>query len=120
MKPESIIIVIKNLEVYSQHGYFEIERKLSQRFLLDVEVSYQPSKEEVSKLEECVDYEFLVKIVEKIMNQPVKLLETLTQRLNQAILDSDPRILSSQISICKYPIIGKKFESVKVQRKLLR
>ncbi len=120
MKQEPIIIVIKSLEVYSNHGYFEIERKLSQRFLLDVEISYQPNQIEVSNLEDCVDYEFLVKIIEKVMNQPVKLLETLTQRLNQAILDSDQRILSSQISICKYPIIGKKFESVKVQRILIK
>ncbi|MCC6815034.1 MAG: dihydroneopterin aldolase [Saprospiraceae bacterium] len=114
-----VTINIHNLEVFAKHGFFDKERKLYQRFVLNIEICYHPS-DEVRHLEDCVDYEHLVKIIEEVMKEPVMLLETLSDKLNVTILNADQRIFFSKVSISKFPLIGKQFSNIQVIRALER
>ncbi|NOT37740.1 MAG: dihydroneopterin aldolase [Saprospiraceae bacterium] len=120
MKNETVKISIKELEVYSRHGYFEKERKLRQRFLLDIELQYIPIHKEISNLSDCVDYEQVITLIHNVMKQSVMLLETLAQRINESIMALDSQIISSRVAIRKYPLVGRKFNYVQVEKTLIR
>lgn len=118
MEGKPVRIEINGLEVYAKHGYFEKERLLRQRFLLNIVLDYVPEKAEIAHLSDCVDYESVIHLILDIMKKPVLLLETLADNLNESILSMDSRIQYSKIRIQKYPLVGKKFNSVLVERSL--
>ena len=59
------------------------------------------TKEQITALEQTINYELVYEIIKQRMAIPAKLLETLAQDLAQKIYDSDNRIASINVSIEK-------------------
>jgi dihydroneopterin aldolase len=85
-------IILHGIQFYAYHGVYDEERRLGQRFLVDVElhldVSAAASRDDVSS---AVDYSLVhAAVVEIGTGQQVKLLETLASRIASVLLDRFP------------------------------
>lgn len=80
MELSPIKISIKGLRFYGHHGVFDFEKAYGQEFLIDAEVSVQPSSSD--DLAKTLSYaELADALVANAKQNPVDLLETLAQRL---------------------------------------
>ena len=85
-------ILLQGIQFYGYHGVYDEERRLGQRFLVDVElrldVSGAASEDDVSA---TVDYGQVQAVVLEIgTREKFKLLETLATRIASAILERFP------------------------------
>jgi len=85
-------IILHGTQFYGYHGVHDEERRLGQRFLVDVElsldVSAAASHDDVSS---AVDYSQVHAVVVEIgTQQTFRLLETLATRIASALLDRFP------------------------------
>lgn len=99
---------LEGASFYAYHGVFPEENKLGNKFLVDIDLSYDFKKAMVEDdLESTVDYGKLYAITSKHMLKPVKLLEHLAHLIIQDALEEFPRIQDIQITIKKQqPAVG--------------
>jgi dihydroneopterin aldolase len=67
-------IELLGLVVFGQHGYLEEERRLGQRFLVDLWVDLDEQATESDRIEETVDYRRLAALVRDVFSGPSRLL----------------------------------------------
>jgi len=67
-------IELQGLVVFGHHGYLEEERRLGQRFLVDLWVEIDESATVTDRIEETVDYRGLAGLVREIFAGPERLL----------------------------------------------
>lgn len=109
------------LAYHGYHGVFPRERQQGQAFFVDVKMTYEPGSLQ-DKLEDALDYGTVERVIAQVMEgPPVKLLETLLDRLATALLDKFPNLLAAEIAIHKprAPLAGNAADVVarrKVQR----
>ena len=102
-------VALEGMEFYARHGYYEEERKIGNKYTVDVfmildmemAVSYD-------KLEGTVNYEKVYEIVREVMNVDASLLEHLAGKLVKKIRQEFPEIQSVKVRVSKYnpPIKG--------------
>ena len=95
-----LTINLHNLIFYAFHGVYEAERILGNTFVVDVSISFQV-EENISTLQQTINYASVYEIIKQSMLVPTVLLETLVQDLAQQIHTFDKRIKSISISIEK-------------------
>jgi dihydroneopterin aldolase len=85
-------ILLSGIEFFGYHGVYPEERRLGQRFRVDVELSADLTGAETwSDLSRTVDYtRVLAAVVELGTGEPVPLLETLAARIAAVLLDRFP------------------------------
>lgn len=85
-------IILKGMEFYGYHGVFSGEQELGQRFLVDLEITYQaPYSGYDDKLENAVDYSSLFDLVKEIVcNERYNLIETLAERIAEKVREDYP------------------------------
>jgi 7,8-dihydroneopterin aldolase/epimerase/oxygenase len=95
-------IALRGLLVRGNHGVFENERAEGQDFVVDVTLSVDTSAAARSDdLADTADYGALALAVAGIVSgEPVKLLETLAERIAAACL-ADPHVTSVEVSVHK-------------------
>lgn len=93
-------IRLHNLVFFSFHGVHEEESILGNRFEVNVELSFDAT-EQITALEQTVNYASVYKIIKERMAMPTKLMETLAQDMAQKIVDFDSRIKSIAVSVEK-------------------
>jgi len=85
-------IEINGLELFAYHGVLPEERRLGQRFLLDLCLT--PSEEgcvESDCIEDAVDYaEVVERVAEAFTSRPYALLEAVSARVADTVLESFP------------------------------
>lgn len=103
-----MIIELRGLQFYSFHGLYDEEKKIGGEFVVDVLAKLNPNHEEVSSIEETVNYAEVFAIIKKEMNQPRELLETLTQSIAQSVHDKFAAIKEIEVRVEKKapPIVG--------------
>jgi dihydroneopterin aldolase len=69
-------IGLEGMEFYSFHGYYEAERKMGNKYLLDVFVELKTELIDSEEIQDTVNYEHIYEICKVEMNQPKQLLET--------------------------------------------
>lgn len=69
-----MIIELAGLVVFGRHGYLEEERRLGQRFLVDLWVELDEGAGSTDKIEETVDYRLLAELVREVFAGPSRLL----------------------------------------------
>jgi len=113
------IIRIKNIKLYSNHGCMVEEGKIGSNYVVNVKVKTDLSKSIVSdNLSDTVDYVSLYSIVKEEMNQRVKLLEVVVQKIIDRILEEHESVESVWINVAKKnPPIGGEVEEVSIERK---
>lgn len=97
-------IIIKNLKVYAYHGVNDFEKQNGQIFLIDVKLKFKSlSKPCVSDdLNDTVSYSKVIKTVSKVAaEKKYNLLETLAEKIANAILDEYSLVQKVSVSVKK-------------------
>jgi dihydroneopterin aldolase len=110
-------IMIKGLRVYGYHGVERAERELGQHFEVDLEAVLDlRSAGESDLLSKTVDYDSLIKEVERVVSmERYTLLEGLAQRIADLVLER-PQVYSVTVRVAKpNPPVQADVEAVKVE-----
>lgn len=99
-----------NMQFFGRHGLFEAETVLGQRFEVDLEVVMDLVPAGISdQMEDSVHYGELYETVRRIVvEERFNLLEALSHRITEAILNQDLRITETIVTVRKpgVPIPG--------------
>ena len=101
-------VSLEGIEFHAYHGVFSEEKKLGNRFTVDIQVDTDFHKAMLmDDLKATVDYFKLYQIAKGHMQVPVKLLEHLAHLMIQDILKVYPNLNQIQVVIKKHnPAIG--------------
>ncbi|GGH39531.1 dihydroneopterin aldolase [Paenibacillus segetis] len=111
-------MIIRRMEYYGYHGVFEEERKLGQRFYVDLalelDLSEAAKNDDLSKTVNYAEVHELVKgIVEK---KSFKLIEALAEHIASSVLDTYTMIDALTVGVTKpHPPFDIHFEGVTVE-----
>ena len=103
-------IALEGLEFHAFHGVYPHERESGNWFEVDIAVETDFSlAANTDELVGTVNYETLFKVVKAEMEQPSKLLETVTEKIATDVLELFPNALSVELTVSKInpPIGGK-------------
>ena len=104
MGASELVISLKGLKFWAFHGLYEEEKILGNWFFVDLEVEIK--SETISNISQTVDYGQLFEIIKNEMSIPCELLETLSEKILQKIIQFDS-IKRVEISIQKQrPNVG--------------
>lgn len=67
-------IELRGLVVFGHHGYLVEERRIGQRFLVDLRVDVSGEASETDSIEDTVDYRRLASLVREVFAGPERLL----------------------------------------------
>jgi dihydroneopterin aldolase len=117
-------IQIKGLRVYGYHGVLEHERVEGQYFIVDATIKVDAERASATDdISNTVSYaEIAALISENVKNNPVNLLETLSQRLaDEVLFAASPWAKSVKITVSKPDApIDLYFDTVAVTAKAKR
>lgn len=101
-------IELVGMEFFARHGYYDEEQKIGARYGVDllVETSLETAAEK-DNLSQTVDYERLYALVQKIMNQPSRLLENIAHRIIEAVFSEFKNVVNIKVCVSKFnPPVG--------------
>jgi len=99
-----VTIKLKQLRFFAHHGLYEEERKVSNEFIVDLEVSFESKVTTITKMSETINYIKLYELVKKYMLQPTDLIETLAMEITNNIHQQYSQVRKVSIAITKkYP-----------------
>ncbi len=110
--------MIYGMTFRGRHGVTEAERRVSKRFVVDVELELDLSRAAQSdELGDTVDYTHIMRLVRRCVEGPsVRLLEALGERIAQAILRDYSAVAAVVVRVFKPdPPITAEFERVGVE-----
>ena len=82
-------ISLEGLEFFAYHGLYKLERKIGNRYSMNVTVTCKNSTiEKKNELSATIDYEKLYQVVKEEMNIPSKLLENIANRIAKRVFVS--------------------------------
>lgn len=111
-------MVLKKMEYYGYHGVFEEERKLGQRFYVDLELQLDLRDAGLhDDLSKTVNYAEVHERVKKIVEEEsFKLIEALAERIASDLLDTYTVIDALTVKVTKpHPPFDIHFEGVTVE-----
>ncbi|UCZ53334.1 dihydroneopterin aldolase [Bacillus shivajii] len=111
-------IYVNGMAFYAYHGVFPEENKLGQRFFADVILEMDTKGAgETDRLDKTVNYaEVYNKVKEVMEGEPVNLVETLTERIANSLLDTFEKVDAVTIKVIKPdPPIPGHYDSVAVE-----
>jgi dihydroneopterin aldolase len=101
-----VTIELRGLVVFGHHGYLEEERRLGQRFLVDLWVDVRGEATESDRIEDTVDYRHLAALVREIFAGPERLLlEGLAGAIADGIVDRFPAVERARVRIRKPDVV---------------
>jgi dihydroneopterin aldolase len=99
-------IELQGLVVFGHHGYLEEERRLGQRFLVDLRVDVDGDASDTDRIEDTVDYRRLATLVREIFAGPERLLlEGLAGAIADGILERFPAVSRVQVRVRKPDVV---------------
>lgn len=109
-------ICLNNIKIFANHGVFEVEQKVGQWYLVNLEIDVDFSEAALNDdLTGTVDYSVLNQIIRDEMAIPSKLIEHVANRIATKILDTFPDIEEGTLSVAKLnPPVKGEMESVEV------
>lgn len=101
-------VSLEGIEFHAYHGVFSEEKKLGNRFTVDIHVDTEFKRAMLDDdLKETVDYYRIYQIAKSHMQEPVRLLEHLAHLMIQDIVKAYPNLDEVQIIIKKHnPALG--------------
>ncbi|GAB3646793.1 dihydroneopterin aldolase [Echinicola sediminis] len=101
-------VSLEGIEFHAFHGVFSEEKKLGNRFTVDIHVETDFKKAMLEDdLDETVDYAKIYQIAKSHMQEPVHLLEHLGHLMVQDILKVYPALKNVEVVIKKHnPALG--------------
>ena len=101
-------VLLEGMEFYARHGYYEEERKIGNKYSVDVTLELDLNNAaESDHLDDTVNYEKVYELVSEVMSVDAMLLEHLAGKMITA-LKSLPRVEKVMVRVSKYnpPIKG--------------
>lgn len=99
-----VTINLKQLRFFAHHGLYEEERKVSNEFMVDLEVGFEAPAPVITRMSETINYIKLYELVKKHMLQTTDLLETLATAITEDIHLTYPQVKKVSIAVTKkYP-----------------
>tara|TARA_A100000171_G_scaffold52377_1_gene70467 strand:+ start:860 stop:1225 length:366 start_codon:yes stop_codon:yes gene_type:complete len=96
-------VALEGMEFYAYHGFYEEERKIGNRYSVDIEVTTNFEKAaQQDDLSGTVDYVQLYEIVKNRMATPAKLLEKLGQEIIDGIFERFSSVSEVKVSVAKH------------------
>lgn len=101
-------IRLEGLDFFAHHGYYEEERKVGNKYTVDVEVLIENTSFTDDDLDQTVNYEEIYLTVSTIMSVSTKLLETLASSMCRELLKQFGSIAQVTATVSKHnpPIKG--------------
>lgn len=102
-------VALEGIEFFAYHGYYEEERKIGNKYEVNIEVSSDLSKAaQTDSLSGTINYEVLYKIIQDEMMIPSKMLEHVGKRIIDKVMAKFEEIHSTTIEISKFnpPVKG--------------
>ncbi len=96
-----LTISLNNVRFRAYHGIHPEERQKGNDFVVNMQVQFEPLNGVITSLEETIDYSVLFEIINRQMQQPVDLLETLVQQMAIAVHQRFPAIKQVDVSVEK-------------------
>jgi dihydroneopterin aldolase len=105
-------IAIHGAEFFAYHGFYPEEQKLGNRFIVDIEVGFEPAANvSEDELSNTVNYEQLHTIANLQMQHTRKLIETVAQGIMNDLKNKFPDLGSIEVTIKKLnPPLGCKID----------
>ena len=117
-------IELAGLVVFGHHGYLEEERRLGQRFLVDLWVDVRGEATSSDRIEDTVDYRRLAALVREVFAGPERmLLEALAGTIADSILERFASVDRARVRVRKPDVVldpPVDFAAVVVERERLR
>jgi dihydroneopterin aldolase len=99
-------IELKSLVLFGHHGYLAEERRLGQRFLVDLWVDVDDAAASSDDIDETVDYRYLASLVREVFAGPERLLlEGLAGAVADAILDRFAAVERVRVRVRKPDVV---------------
>jgi dihydroneopterin aldolase len=99
-------IELLSLVVFGHHGYLEAERRLGQRFLVDLWVEVGEAAARSDEIDETVDYRHLAALVREVFAGPERqLLEGLCGAVADGILERFPGAERVRVRVRKPDVV---------------
>lgn len=111
-------IFVNKMEFYGYHGVLPEENRLGQRFVIDLSVSVDLQKAgQTDQLEYSVNYGELYRVCKEIVEgNPVKLIETLAERISGKVLKEFTLVSEITVKVIKPdPPIPGHYQSVAIE-----
>ncbi len=103
-------IYLTDLEFFGFHGLYEAEKKIGNRFKLDIIIDFTPPVERVERIDHTIDYVHVYKTVQSIMNEPTLLLESLVDKIATQIISDHTMADKVFVKITKQKLYIPSFE----------
>jgi dihydroneopterin aldolase len=101
-----VTIELLSLVVFGHHGYLEAERRLGQRFLVDLWVEADEAAVSTDDIEETVDYRHLAGLVREVFAGPERLLlEALAGAIAEGVLERFPAARGVKVRVRKPDVV---------------
>jgi dihydroneopterin aldolase len=99
-------IELLSLVVFGHHGYLEAERRLGQRFLVDLWVDVDEAAATSDDIDHTVDYRHLAALVRETFAGPERLLlEGLAGAVADGVLERFPGALEVRVRVRKPDVV---------------
>ncbi|MGH3109438.1 MAG: dihydroneopterin aldolase [Gaiellaceae bacterium] len=99
-------IELVDLVLFGHHGYLEAERRLGQRFLVDLWVDVDDAASSSDDIEQTVDYRHLAELVREVFAGPERLLlEALAGAVADGILERFPAANGVRVRVRKPDVV---------------
>jgi len=101
-----VTIELMGLAVFGHHGYFEEERRLGQRFLVDVWVDVRGEATESDRIEDTLDYRRIAALVRDVFaGEERLLLEGLAGAVVDGILERFAAVERARVRVRKPDVV---------------
>jgi dihydroneopterin aldolase len=95
-------IKLEKMSFYAHHGYYTHEQKRGGNYLVDVSLHTNFDQAAIDDdLEETINYEVIYRICADIMNEPVKLIETVAYQIAHEIKKAFPAVEDIEVTVHK-------------------
>ena len=99
-------IELAGLVVFGHHGYLEEERRLGQRFLVDLWVDVDEAAATSDAIDETVDYRLLAGLVAEVFGgEPHLLLESLAGTIADEMVTRFPSVTHVRVRVRKPDVV---------------
>jgi dihydroneopterin aldolase len=112
-------IYLNDLLFNGFHGVYPAEKKIGNTFKVDVRIHFTPASNSIYKLEETIDYVQVYALIQKIMEVPTPLLETIVATIADQILAAHSIADAVYVKITKQQLAVPYFQgttSVDIER----
>lgn len=115
-------IRLENMVFHAYHGCLEHEKEIGNTFVLSLEIAVDTNwAEDSDNLNDTLDYQLIYNVVRDEMNIPSNLIEHVSRRIADALMESFPQIAALSLEFSKLnPPLGGKVDKVTIIQKLER